>query len=311
MSHSSFTFEGLFDSCITKKVDVSNPTNEAAPDAVYDWITLGGFKKDGNPTLGKNKAIKISRNNAMKLFWNFRGISGADLEGFVGGVNQDSLMTINLAESSQNFPRQFDELKLGNVNYSISQISEMTPAEFEALKTEPKNRVCGGVGAVKLGEELFFNVAPASVRCGVATDAIVLMYDGDVEEEDNFIGYGLDYNFGGFRVTGYGIFPQMDIGSIARYLDESEVFDSDKKYFTSATNPNVYSGRAIKYVELGAVDSLLYPVKGIPFLADFAVEDYTSSIDITQNDSKTKVTADYNNGLIQLELYDLKFYTYL
>ena len=78
-----------------------------------------------------------------------------------------------------------------------------------ALETEPKERRCDG------GDAAFdFAADPISAFYACKTELsadfnIVRMYNGDVEDEANFIGYGID----GDTIDGYGVFARSYAGT--------------------------------------------------------------------------------------------------
>jgi len=124
----------------------------------YDyWITLGGFKKGdaGSPTA---QQISDSLANAMKLFWNYNG------------------HTVDFAIEGGSTTTITADIEQGDFT------SGSMTAPFE-----PKDRVC---------EEDGWNFRKGTAFENIEMDLYpIRLYDGSTDDEDNFIGYGIDEGF--------------------------------------------------------------------------------------------------------------------
>jgi len=122
------------------------------------WTTLGGNKKGGSVTeTGKGLA------EAMKLFWNLNGVSGS--------IYDDSF-TI--------------DLDAGDYDAS-SWVKIVDPPETESdVNKEPNERVCYSLWGATNGEDPDDFESPYVGMRG----NIIGMYDGDTDDEDNFVGFG-------------------------------------------------------------------------------------------------------------------------
>lgn len=148
----SFTALGGFPFCPTK-VDVSD----------FDkWTTLGGNKKGGSVTeTGKGLA------EAMKLFWNLNGVSGE--------MNDDGDITSFLIDmEGEDYDRT-----------SWFDLSDPVERESNVNKTPPE-RVCYSRFLASDFNEEDFEDPSLNMRA-----IIIRMYDGDEDDEDNFVGYGV------------------------------------------------------------------------------------------------------------------------
>ena len=286
-----------FPSCLPK-IDV-NEVHNGDPffndgDPVYvDWITLGGWSKDnGAPAIGEAASKSLSLQNASKLFYNLNGLTGVDDEG-VGDVYPTVL---DLAAGS------FTELNKEGV--PPIDLEGMTPAEKIALGVEPKDRVCGYLSAAQEGNFDYPLNAPR-VEIGVV---ICEMYEGDVENELNFRGYGLyglnNYE-SAFYLTGFGDFPDLDLMSLVKY----QSYDPPS-WITDKTIVS-FEGRARAYGELN----------GIHFLGYFfvATDVSTISIEFIEGDdtlvppTSGEVSGTFSVlgvGSITVKMKDFTFYTY-
>jgi len=280
-----FSFKGLgngFPFCLTK-VDVNEVYNGDPEfddgDPVYvDWITLGGWSKDnGAPAIGEAASKSLSLQNASELFYNLNGLTGVDDE----GTGEVYTSVLDLAAGS------FVGLKKRGINIDLEGL---TPAEKIALGVEPKDRVCGDFGALMDAPDDFDFVADASVGMNVG---IVRMYEGDVENELNFRGYGLSGE-GTIYTAGIGGFPDLQLTSLAKYRFGEPPWLPDK----TIVGP---TGRARAYGEL----------YGIHFLGDYNVESDvdTMSIEFVDDEVSGTFSGVFGSG-ITMRMKDFTFYTY-
>ena len=127
--------------------------------ASYDWITLGGTRKGNNPTKAE---IQTSFVNAVKIFWN----------------TNELLCSVESSKTSTPLP---------SIIYRKGFLNPTTNPE------EPKDRVCERDNGLYIN---VYAVGPANgTKSGVIDLRIARMYNGDVNDEDNFLGYGLESGF--------------------------------------------------------------------------------------------------------------------
>tara|TARA_R110002095_G_scaffold109423_1_gene95808 strand:- start:35 stop:817 length:783 start_codon:yes stop_codon:yes gene_type:complete len=155
----SFTALGKgngFPFCVTNKINVSF--------ASYDWITLGGTRKGNNPTKAE---IQTSFVNAVKIFWNTNKL----------------LCSVESSKTSTELP----QIIYRKESEDGSVINPTTDPE------EPKNRACErDNGAYR---NLYTVGIANGLKSGFISLGVMRMYDGDVNDEDNFVGYGLEDGF--------------------------------------------------------------------------------------------------------------------
>jgi len=128
--------------------------------ASYDWITLGGTRKGNNPTKAE---IQTSFVNAVKIFWN----------------TNELLCSV---ESSKT-PTELPQIIYRKESEDGSVFNSTTDPE------EPKDRACERDNGV------YVNGYAVGSKNGVIDLRIARMYNGDVNDEDNFLGYGLQSGF--------------------------------------------------------------------------------------------------------------------
>lgn len=207
-----------------EKVDVSG----------FDfWTTLSGVNKDSPTT--SDALISESRENAMKLFWNYNG-------------------------HTVDFPTSFNEATL---------IIDIEQGDFDSGSStapfEPKSRVCRTNGW-SFGKDEDPEFGDQFILTEIDP---IRMYNGSTDNEDNFVGYGMD------RGAGFG----------------HEVFfadDGDEFYFSSYLNEDGSDSEAYEYsdaidgmwfvaaAEGGFVDSTTPTIDGLT--ADFFVEEALDTI---------------------------------
>ena len=287
---STLGFYNGFPYCLPK-IDVnevynSDPIFDDGAPVYVDWITLGGWSKDnGAPAIGAEASKSLSLQNASKLFYNLNGLTGVDDEGV-----EVYTSIIDLAAGS------FVGLTKGGINIDLEGL---TPEEKIAIGVEPKDRVCGGFGALMESPDDFDFVVDPRVEMSVS---ICEMYEGDVENELNFRGYGLSGE-GAIYTTGVGVFPDLQLTSLAKYRFGGLPWLPDKTYVG-------FVGRARAYGEL----------YGIHFLGDFNVDSGVStiSIDFIEGDdtldppTSAEVSGTFSGsaGSITMTMKDFTFYTY-
>jgi len=200
-----------------------------------DWVTLGGTRKGGSPTQGE---MDLSLENAMKLFWNYNGHS-------VKFTPPVTLIDIDVSSEDYN-------LKLPTGNDWNS----------------PSSRVCLDDGW------LVRNNNTSARESRVDLGGLSRMYDGSIDIEGNFVGYGISFAFSSV-FSGY-----------------SFKFSS---FYPSAlpTNTNI----AVKSTTLN----------GIPFLG-IAVSISTAFIASISGQVATFSRSSFNTRQIEYSAFDL--YTY-
>ena len=127
--------------------------------AKHKWTTLGGTQKGSSPS---NSEIQTSLANAVKIFWNTNELFGS-------------------AESSKT------STPLPSIIYRKGFFNPTTDPE------EPKDRVCERDNGLYIN---VYSAGPANgTKSGFIDLRIMRMYDGDINDEDNFVGYGLENGF--------------------------------------------------------------------------------------------------------------------
>ena len=205
----SFTALGRgngFPYCPTK-VDVS----------VYDnWITLGGIEK-GNTVTESKKSLSLV--NAMKLYWNLYSATAS--------------FTSSLSKSSD------------DVNYSFTK--DLSSSYI--ISPEPIERTCSSVSIDPTSVSKQFTEAELTqtdgASCGgnavFSVPAIKRMYDGDINDESKFVGYGIESLYSALTSFAHneGILNGSATIQIGSYLDgesdsgstESPVGSGNINYF--------------------------------------------------------------------------------
>jgi hypothetical protein len=216
------------------KVDVSD-RGDGQP---YDyWVTLGGFKQGdaGPPT---DQQISDSLANAMKLFWNYNGHS----VDFTVDVDLTAL-TIDIEQGD------FDG---GNVT-----------APFE-----PEDRVCEEDG-------WFVFIQDPSGFESIDTEIYpIRMYDGSTDDEENFVGYGVD-------LVGFDAFSLPASFLFASYIDTISV------------------GSTYEYSD--ALDGMWFVAAAETFAGTSSINGLTATFLIDDGSGEVDVTITYK---------DFDFYTY-
>tara|TARA_R110002167_G_C12455741_1_gene632228 strand:- start:30 stop:806 length:777 start_codon:yes stop_codon:yes gene_type:complete len=144
-------------------IDVNNSPNG---DPYTHWTTLGGTYKDGSTAT--QSEINLSLMNAMKLFWNYNGHTSV----------------YNVTDYSVN-------IDIDNGGYDTFSLKRPVP-----FFSNPKSRVCAGNGWKNPdGTDLaYWSISQRLPSTGLVsmrtTVSIVRMYEGNTNNEDNFIGYG-------------------------------------------------------------------------------------------------------------------------
>jgi len=167
------------------------------------WTTLSGWSKVSTPADDAAKAASINESLqlAMKLFWNFNGLSVAN-----NGTNPNG--------SSFSFPWSVDmEAGVGE-SESIVFVKIGSPYSASNENKTPRERVC--YKRFSVTDEF------GSSYLGVG---IVRMYNGVTTDEGNFVGYGTD-NPLPYITSVYSEF------ALFSYIDEGFVEDEAFQYIT-------------------------------------------------------------------------------
>jgi len=158
-----------FPACLTK-VNVAD-RGDGSP---YDyWTTLSGWSKVSTPADDAAKATSISESLqlAMKLFWNFNGLSMEDSGTTPNGHSYSDTWSVDMEAGVGEFEVMYF-IKIG-LPYSVSNENKT-----------PRERVCYKIfGAYQEYGFAFFTVN------------IVRMYNGVTTDESNFVGYGVSEIF--------------------------------------------------------------------------------------------------------------------
>lgn len=268
-----------------RKIDVSFTS---ATGSYTHWVTLGGLKKTDNrsPT---SQELSLSLENAVKLFWS---LNGATLEGsrVTTGTNPPpsdyALITIDGSTDTDNFPAPSgdDQTKIRWANIKGD------PETKENI--EPEERVCYN-GAIitknKYDSNNYVLNYYLTLRIGKtqSSSGIFRMYDGDVDDESNFLGYGANLANGGGTA----------------YVDEPNMY-LNSAVFTSTNDNTEFT--------TGYIDSFC----GMPFVYRFGAE-YSDPDNHTISSTSTSITGTdavvYTSGSTETQVVtisDLDFYTY-
>jgi hypothetical protein len=152
-------------------------------------MTLGGLKNtDGRSPTSEEKSLSFK--NAAKLFWSLNGVS-CDLSYTSPTLSFSGSSTIDGSTDTHNEP--------------VPSTQNQTSIQWRSIKTtnptlnenvEPKDRVCYKGGRI---QKDFITSASTSRDAyvlliysgGFFFNGIIKMYNGDVNNENNFLGYGV------------------------------------------------------------------------------------------------------------------------
>jgi len=240
--------------------------------AKHKWTTLGGTQKGSVPT---DAEIQLSFVNAVKIFWNFNEL----LSSVASSKTSTALPSIIYRKEGSSF------------------INPTTDPE------EPKDRVCERDNYMNL----YTVGANNGTKSGFIDLSIMRMYDGDNNDEDNFVGYGLENGFvvaslatdeegpnpGDPTSSGFAqveIFISSSVNDLSNGLTPGG-FDSDSAYKTLDGFPLAVSVLSI----------------GNAFIPG-------SSISFSANASTASGSASYSNsevsGSVSVSITGLDLYTY-
>jgi hypothetical protein len=269
----SFTALGKgngFTFCLNK-IDVSD-RGDGQP---YDyWVTLGGFKKTdgGSPS---QEQIDESLRVAMALFWN--------LDGWTGRLLSDSFLEdeiTSLSMKNDDWTRGLDEFEARKNTFD-----DIIDPEFE-----PHDRVCyrSFLATKYLSDDPDSGDIYDYISIGSYHPPIIRMYDGDDQDESNFVGYGFKriesvFGYEAFHIT----FSSYYNGSPASPTQT----DEDIAYTEIPTNVTGLNLPCVGYIE----QNLAFEIP-----ADF---DIYSWVDLTFSSSN-----EYE--AFEFRIDSLDFYTY-
>jgi hypothetical protein len=143
----------------------------------HEWVTLGGYKK--GDTGGVSAAqIDTSRRRAMALYWNAYKLTGVaqSKRDRSFGTNYDQTITSTSMEDDY-------------IYTFINTDGTIRTQGVEAPYLLPNSRVCGSVSsAVRCNKAVYVGGTNLSF-----TPRIYAMYEGSVDDYENFIGFGAGY----------------------------------------------------------------------------------------------------------------------
>tara|TARA_R110000796_G_scaffold233099_1_gene351564 strand:- start:26 stop:850 length:825 start_codon:yes stop_codon:yes gene_type:complete len=145
---------------------------------MHQWVTLGGYKK-GDTGGASDAQIITSRRRAMALFWNAYKINGVAQakRDRTTGTNYDQ--TVTSASMEEDYRYTF-----------IERDGTIRSQGDEAPRLLPNTRVCAFQFNIQCSKTVFLGGASLSF-----TPEIYAMYEGSVDDYDNFIGFGSGYLF--------------------------------------------------------------------------------------------------------------------
>lgn len=162
------------------------------------WTTLSGWSKVSTPADDAAKAASIdeSLQLAMKLFWNFNGLSVANNGTYSNGSSFSYTSTIDMDGG------EYETVLFRGNGFSSNE------------NKAPNERVCYNYFRVgDVDEVLFFGIG------------IIRMYDGITTDESKFVGYGIS----GDIAFLFGVYSELYIRST---LDEGFAADEVVEYIT-------------------------------------------------------------------------------
>lgn len=239
------------------------------------WMTLGGFKKTdgGSPT---KKQIELSLFNACRLYWTTYKVNGTVT--YNEPNDSESIDVENDLDEGQETP--FDRLKPDarrgfGVRMSSSPSPNFTYFYFRMY-----------------GPDLHNPDADLPLPDGDANGGVVRMYNGDITNEDNFVGYGMESAPELFLYTAKGIhYMIVDGSSIDIHV-----------YIGSYHGGNGYDQPDEAYTSLPVVgETEGIPVVGVSWVAYFPLDP-----DMTQ-DAKNLTTI---SGSSKIKIDSIEFYTF-
>jgi hypothetical protein len=194
------------------------------------WVTLGGYKKTDAGGVTQEQ-INLSFQTAMNLFWNtYR-------------FNLDVQMTGTDGSSTKTFTQSFFETNIQNVFQNPHKV-----VNISAVK--PFERVCNSnvEGGVFLGSSLgpgedeagFFTAQQNSYNINIHR-----YYNGDRNDENNFIGYGLGTHIIGLELR---LVSSADIrGSVQYFLDSITPLGGSSSFLFDEVGYTTVSGIPLVY----------------------------------------------------------------
>jgi len=183
---------------------------------------------------------------------------------------------LTLAEISQIYWNTYALRATATSTPSVGPVIEIEDVLFDILDDQPyqpKNRVCGGgiKGPLEVdgvyAVEMFLDT-----RWGISK-----MYDGEVTDEANFIGYGMgivlgeavtdpDYSTPLALAGGYEDGGQGRVG-VSRFLVSACQFDPDGTYVGETIETRWFLQYSILGLATGACTATTTTVSGLPFVA--------------------------------------------
>ena len=177
----------------------------------YQWVTLGGYKK-GDAGGVTDAQIATSRRRAMALFWNAYKINGVAQakRDRATGTNYDQ--TVTSASMEEDYRYTY-----------INRDGTIKSQGDEAPHLLPNTRVCAFPFNIQCNKIVYLGGARLSFN-----PEIYAMYEGSVDDYNNFIGFGSGYLFEYF----YGGYA---------FMSESRVYPSGTNGLVSVDNNSVWA----------------------------------------------------------------------
>lgn len=150
------------------------------------WVTLGGTQKGNEPT---DAEIKLSLKNAMKLFWDLNGIT-YNITSSSSTNPFSTTITIDGSTDIDNSPF------VQGVDYTSLSWTPIGGGDAIRVNKEPHERVCYEYGGIyknpydSLNDTNLFYL-------GLNIGNVYRMYNGDINDESKFLGYGANLCYSG------------------------------------------------------------------------------------------------------------------
>lgn len=219
--------------------------------ASHQWVTLGGYKK-GDEDGVTDAQIATSRRRAMALYWNAYKLTGVAQSKRVRsfGTNYDQTLTSTSMEDDY-------------INTSINTDGTVREQGAEAPYLLPNSRVCGSwSSAIRCNKLVYLGGASLSF-----TPRIYAMYEGSIDNYENFIGFGAGY-LAAYNNSGWAfrsqsrITPSAPVTTLDVY--NYSVWASILELEPPADSLNLASSVAVSTLEVGE-DGELFPLVNLNY----------------------------------------------
>ena len=245
-------------------------------DTYEKWVTLGGVSSGS----ASEAQINTSLANAMKLFWNFYGITGdtsADATDFFS--SSDPPASASITRESGNVDARF--------------LGSPTGGPYTDTDPEPSKRVCLDIWRMDDADKDSadaYDIVVARSDYWSNIIKIYRMYNGETDDEDNFVGYGINA-----------------IGaSVSTYLVDASV---SLRSFTNETTGDVEPPPLDPVSAKQSVTE--QTVSGIPFIAiAYGSSEWAGDVNDVTVDGLSASVQQSSADSCSVQIDSLDFYTY-